>query len=156
MKFCRYCGANVEGLVHHCDCCGAPLEISNDIFIWHIFVTSGAGDVPQFVKEQFDKINQIAANYQEVLPCITFNIYCYPSEMVQSHRIKDSIRVFSSQRKVSIRLVIDYESYVNSPVSEKKCLIRNAILKTLAQLRHRLDKAHLFLESFWQDIEAAV
>lgn len=156
MKNCPYCNANVEGLTHHCDCCGALLNANNDLFLWYVFVTAAAGDVPQHVKGIFKKMNDIAFKHKEAIPHIKFNFFCYPDEMLHSLGIKESVYCFHKENRVNIKVVIDYEQYVNSTQSEKKCMIRNEIKKTILRLRYRFKESHPCLENFWDDIEIVI
>ena len=71
MKFCPNCGANVEGLIHHCDCCGALLSTTSSFFVWHTFVTEASGDLYVFVKEIFQQFNGMDCSaYSDLLQTI--------------------------------------------------------------------------------------
>ena len=99
MKNCPGCGANVEGLTHHCDCCGALLSTTTSFFIWHTFVTEASGDLYVFMKEIFQKFDGIDySQHSDILQMIEINVFCYPKSIIIEQGIKNRL-YFSTARK---------------------------------------------------------
>ncbi len=92
MKNCPSCGANVEGLTHHCDCCGALLNAPTSFFVWHTFVTEASGDLYLLMKELFQQFDGIDfSQYRDILQVVEVNVFCYPASMIDEQGIKNRL-----------------------------------------------------------------
>ena len=56
MNFCPNCGANVEGLISWCDCCGAPL-VNDDYIIAHSLYFEEYGDIGRLIDAVVERLN---------------------------------------------------------------------------------------------------
>lgn len=132
MKYCPRCHANVEGLVHHCDCCGALLSVNRDFFIWHAFTMSASGDLPDHLKEFFSKANSCnsegtAANLREIV----FDVYCYPAQMLRELKIRERMYYSKGNQKLFIKTVLCYEPYLLKGKTGKQEMVNHLLCSDL-------------------------
>ena len=155
MKNCPSCGANVEGLTHHCDCCGALLSTTTSFFVWHTFVTEASGDLYVFMKEIFQKIEGIDySQYSDILQMIEVNAFCYPESIISEQGIKNRLYFSTARKKVSLTVVLNYDEYICSNKSEKKEILSLELKAGFMRIRKRINQHNnaidLFLDSIAQ------
>ena len=89
---CPKCGANVEGLIEWCDCCGAKLHPKNTLFSRMVYCTGAFFDIDIYLNQIFDKLNNICPDsYADVLQRIEFDFWCFPIKKktgVSPHKFK--------------------------------------------------------------------
>ena len=143
MKFCPNCGANVEGLISRCDCCGAPFD-NNDYMIAHSFYFQEFGDIGRLIAAVVERLNQ--KNLPTVIPSISkieLVIYCYPSALVQELNLRNRSRLTKKTRKATITIVFDSEFYAEMTANEKEAYVEQTILSALSDFlnKHSLASA---------------
>lgn len=157
MRNCPNCQANVEGLTHHCDCCGALLQESKSFFRWHVFVTSGSGDLSRYVKELFQHLNSISSTAQSGnYPNFVFEIYCYPEEMIQNLRTKNGVYYSKKRNRLQVKIVVDYERYISGSQRGKREITKAAVQNAISKARCRMEHEQLPSNSFWTEVESAL
>lgn len=124
MNICPNCGANIEGLTHHCDCCGTPLATETSFFTWHTFVTEASGDLYVFMRDLFQKLDEIDFSYcTNILQNLEINVFCYPESIIMEQKIRNRLYLSTTRKKARLTLVLNYDKYINSSRSEKKELL---------------------------------
>lgn len=147
MKLCPKCGANVEGLIKRCDCCGASLSTTVKFFQWgsHEFA-HGFGD--NVNKIMFELAATVTPQYPEFLDQISITFYCCPKFTASNFNIKNRVTYSASRKKAILTILIDYHEYVYDDVAEetynsqskRKAIIAKAIHQSFLLLRLRLKK----------------
>ena len=153
MKNCPTCGANIDGLTHHCDCCGALLYTMNSFFIWHTFVTQASGDLYVYMREIFHKFDGIDySKYQDILQTVEVNVFCYPDTIIEEQGIKNRHYFSAARKKVSLKVVLDYNAYVNCDRNLKKELLSTALKTSFMNIRKRCIKHSKNLDQLFNGI----
>ena len=138
-KLCPNCQANVEGLVHRCDCCGAPLDKKPSFFIWHTYMTQESGDLQALTKKIFDeKAVPENPDHLDYAQKIIFDIYCYPQDMLGD--MTNKVIYYRTKKECRIRIVLDYEKYVTSNSFEKTEMITDGIIAGIELFESRFKK----------------
>ena len=149
MKLCPKCEANVEGLIHHCDCCGALLNPEKHFF-GH-FCGEVSPDFGWYVQQIMTELNTVdTSKYEDFLEHVGFTCYCYTQWMLDTYNMKSGLRYYENKKYASVTLTIDFNrfAYVNEEKTEytdKKHRIRmiaEAIKDLIHLLQKRLDKYH--------------
>lgn len=143
MKFCPNCGANVEGLVAWCDCCGAPFE-NNDYMTAHSFYFQEFGDIGRLIDGVVEGLNQ--KNLPAAIPSISsieLVTYCYPSALVQELNLRNRSRLTKKTKKATITIVFDSELYAEMTASEKSAYVEQTILSALSDFLKKIKTANL-------------
>ena len=140
MKICLSCGANIEGLIHHCDCCGAEINPQKKFWLWSSFEC--AYDFHTYV----NTIMQSLQSMENIEGCadieeISLGFYCYPDFMLKSLNIKKSVRYSSLKKNVQISMFVNYFDFVNADRVKKKQIVIHAILEALEMVEKRLLKS---------------
>ena len=138
-KLCPNCRANVEGLVHRCDCCGATLDKKPSFFIWHTYMTQESGDLQALTKKIFDeKAVPENPDHLDYAQKIIFDIYCYPQDMLGD--VTNKVIYYRTKKECRIRIVLDYEKYVTSNSFEKTEMITDGIIAGIELFESRFKK----------------
>lgn len=145
MRLCPNCNANVEGLIHHCVCCGALLNFKSHFFKWFIY------EFPTGFSLVLDKVNKELVyldfpQYESFLKEVEIELFCYPENVVAESRIKQRI-FYSAKRKFSrITLVINYEEFLKASMEGKQSMIASALSNGVDMLQRRLQRDHLKID----------
>ena len=138
MKECPFCGANVEGLVNRCDCCGANFITNTDLFVENLFMTGVSGDLPNYVRPVLKQLNAgTFREYFESYKTIVFVIYAYPQSMVTELALHDKKYISTKRKKAIFTHVILCEEWAQMTSSQKKSVIQTLILDSLLALERR-------------------
>lgn len=141
MNFCPNCGANVEGLISWCDCCGAPL-VNDDYIIAHSLYFEEYGDIGRLIDAVVERLNQ--KNLPTVIPSISkieLVIYCYPSALVQKLNLRKCSRLTKKTRKAIITIVFDSEFYAEMTANEKEAYVEQTILSAFSDFLKKHNRA---------------
>lgn len=139
MDFCPNCGANIEGLTHHCDCCGMPLISKTTFFTWHTFMTEASGDLYVFVRETFQKLDEVDFSFcANIMQNIEINIFCYPETMITEQRIRNRLYLSPTRRKAKLTIVLHYDDYINASKNEKLELLNKELKSGLIRIEERI------------------
>lgn len=125
MKVCPNCGANIEGLLYRCDCCGAMLSNSNSVFVQYTHTMAETGDLGSYMSNILDIINSSRIYEFFPLDIIAFDIYCYPENMVMKFNIRNKNYVSLRKKKAILTRIICYEEFVTMRRSQKKLFYPN-------------------------------
>lgn len=157
MQYCPKCGANVEGLTHHCDCCGAILSPTVSLFTWHAFMMQGSGDLYRYANKVFCKLEKLDAfKYDEHVKSIEVNLYCYPDEIIKAEKIKCNVYYSKLNRKMRINLVVDYSSYVYGDSKLKEQEVINAVLNGIRTAVKKAACSSIYIEDLLDDVEKLI
>lgn len=135
MKNCPNCGANVEGLLYQCDCCGARLSSNNPVFVQYTNTMAETGDLGSYMKNILEKLNdgQIEKLFFP-LNTIAFETYCYPEEMVLKFNIRNKNYVSLRKKKAILTRVICYEEFVVMSKCQKMTFLSEVVKEGLLEL----------------------
>ena len=151
IKICPNCGADVEGLTHHCDLCGEPLNPKKTLFHTMTYGTGAFYDIGLYLNRIFDRLDQIdPAPYAEVFSRIEFDFWCFPIEK------KTGVAYYASRKQAIVTIEIDAEVYLYSTKEEKLALLKSEVAEKLELLRQRLEKNKIPAGSLFDQIAAAL
>lgn len=153
LKYCKYCNANIEGLINHCDCCGAPISANTELFVPHTFTTVGCGAIPIYIKEIFEQLNRLGELYavNDILT-FSFYIFCFPTSYYHTNK-KTSARFYSEKSKMEINVVIDYDEYISVPVQMRAVLVRKELLQGFLIAKERCRQKKIDIQALAVAVE---
>ena len=135
VKFCPNCGADVEGLIHHCDCCGELLYSKKVLFSRMTYCTGAFFDIDVYLNAIFDRLNEIdSVNYEDVLERIEFDFWCFPIEK------RPGVRFYPARKRAIVTIEVDDDAYIYGTKEEKRALLTDEISANLKELRRRFQK----------------
>lgn len=144
MQCCPKCHANVEGLTHHCDCCGALLNPHSSFFTWHTFMVEASGDLYFFTNKVFNRLDQIdTSQYWDVLQAIEVNLFCYPEQIVLDEGIKSGAHFSVKKKKMTLKVVMDYKAYICMNGSQKEHMVIEALQSGFQYLEKKAERSRL-------------
>lgn len=157
MELCSKCGANIEGLVNHCDCCGAPIVMHDDFISWHTFVMQASGDLSFFANKLFLRVvpPNIPLHLEKVRK-IEFELYCYPQDIICSERLSTGVYYSKVKGKVRVRVIVDYDVYVSKTTQMRKIMVADAIMQGICLIKKRLAKSDRPILEYLSDIEGLI
>ena len=145
MKLCPKCKSNVEGLIHHCDCCGAVLDAKTRL------ITCGVYDLPaclDFGELSFKMIDEIEPkdisryDIKEIL----FKIVCWPKSLLESLNVKEGVYFSPQKKKSRVSVLVDYEIFIHSNKKSKELLVATAIHRGIYLLSNKLNKQKINID----------
>lgn len=146
LKFCPNCGADVEGLIHHCDCCGELLYPKQTLFSYMVYEAGPFYDIMIYLGKIFDKLAEIpVAPYADVIQSIEFDFWCYPIKK------KTGATYYAPRKQVIVTVQVDSEKYLYSTKAEKLELLVDEVHSKMDILygnlqRRNIDSADLFVQ----------
>jgi len=142
MKICPKCGANVDGLIDRCDCCGSSLEATKNFFVCALFELPQCLMFSTIARKMILEIQPSnSLYYSTFLEQVGFSLICYPKSMLLAENIKQRIVFYKKEKYASLTLLIDFNEYVSSYNFYKEHLVANAIIQGLQMLEKRLNKS---------------
>lgn len=148
---CPKCGANVEGLIKWCDCCGAELHPKNTLFSRMTYCTGAFFDVDLYLNQIFDKLDHISPEpYGDVLQRIEFDFWCFPIKK------KTGVTYYASRKQVIVTIEVDADEYIYSTKEEKLALLTREVKEKMDLLHHRLLKKKIDIDDLFQKVDAAL
>ena len=153
MKLCPHCGANVEGLIHHCDCCGGLLDTTPHLFSWcSVDFAHDFGYNAGIIMRQIDTTE--ISPYEEFLSGIQFNFYSLPESVAQSENLRNRVYYSPSRKTAIVTVVVYFNDYVYADVDKKiytakdvrMDMVARAISSGLHNLQARLLKSKCSIE----------
>jgi hypothetical protein len=155
MKLCPHCGANVEGFIHHCVCCGGLLNPPKKFVRAACFqICPHWGD---FIKLMLEEINAIdVSKYEKFLKNIDVACYCYPNAMYDMYNVKPRLRYYKFDKRTSGTIAVDYVEFVytdetKTEYSDKKHRMRmvaEALKEHFHLVEARMNKSHYDISEF--------
>ncbi len=154
MKLCPKCQANVEGLVDHCDCCGASLNPRKSLFLCACY------DLPEclgFASLSYHFLESIepseADRYSSFLEKVFVEMFCYPDSMIQRVNIRNRV-YFSKKRKFArVSIVVPYDEFVYAGKKNKQTIVYHALYRGIQMLEKRLQKDKCDISELLKDAE---
>ncbi len=144
MKECLECGANVEGLLYRCDCCGAllcPEARRPRLFYSLVRQTPACLNFAKIFSDQLDLIEpEKLDRYACFLERVEFDVFCFQSVSGKPH--ENRVAYYSGRKVAIIRIVYDNGEITYADAEEKAALAAREILKSLYILNQRVKKAH--------------
>ena len=154
MKLCPRCQANIEGLIHHCDCCGALLNDKKHLFFLGIYSLPQCLLLSELTNIFFDEIEpENASQYSNFLDEIDFMLICYPDSMNKAFNVKNNVRYSPKLKKGYITMLIPFNDFIYANKGVKAVLITEAILNGLRLLQNRLHKYKFNIDQYVTDCE---
>ena len=148
MKWCPECGADVEGLLYRCDCCGASLEEEKK----HFF-TCGVYELPQcfgFSSLTYEMIDALQPKdpekYGAFLEEVGIRMVCYPEAILADGNIKNRLQYSQKKKHARITITVDFNDYVIADRKEKARLVAAALLRGIYSLQVRLHQRKLSID----------
>lgn len=150
-KLCPNCGADVEGLIHHCDCCGTLLNPKKTLFSTMIYGTGVVYDIGIYLSQIFDKLDLIKPEpYSEVLQRVEFDFWCFPIMK------KTGVAYYASRKQAIITIELDVESYIYGTKEEKLTLLKQEVQEKMEMLHGRLTKKKIHIDDLFLQIDEAL
>ena len=158
-KLCPKCGANVEGLIERCDCCGASLQPNLKSFLF--FSTESKGSVAtQIIRilnpvETYFTQKYRGRKFSENLDDIAIIPVCIPEDMIQDGCLKERRYVSLKKRYADIRLHISYDAFIKGDQSARIGLCAKNIAEAVSYIKKK-DKtfdAEQFLNAIQESFE---
>lgn len=150
-KLCPKCGANVEGLIERCDCCGALLHPKKTLFFRMIYSTGAFFDIGQYTSEIFDKLDGIPPEpYADVLQQIEFDFWCYPIQK------KAGVSYYASRKQAIVTIEVDADEYICITKEEKLAFLTREVKEKMEMLHERLTKKKIHIDDLFLRIEEAL
>lgn len=145
---CPACGANVEGLVERCDCCGAALHPKKTLFSRMIYCTGAFFDIGQYAGEIFVRLDQIPPEpYAAFLERIEFDFWCFPIDK------KPGVTYYASRKQAIVTIEVDADAYIYGTKEEKRALLLGEVKEKLKLLQTRLEKRGIHPDDLFQRVE---
>lgn len=148
---CPKCGANVEGLVQWCDCCGAELNPKQALFSRMTYCTGAFFDIDIYLNQIFDKLHNIPPEpYSDVLHKIEFDFWCYPIKK------KTGVSYYASRKQAIVTIEVDRAEYLYGSTEEKLALLTCEVKEKMDILHQRLLKKKIYIDDLFQKIDQAL
>lgn len=148
---CPKCGANVEGLIEWCDCCGAELHPKKTLFSRMIYSTGAFFDIGQYTAQIFDKLDNIPPEpYADVLQRIEFDFWCFPIKK------KTGVSYYASRKQAIVTIEVVPDEYIYGTKEEKLALLTREVKEKMNMLHHRLLKKKIHIDDLFSRIDEAL
>jgi len=148
MKWCPECGADVEGLLYCCDCCGASLEEKKKRFF-----TCGVYELPQcfgFSSLAYEMLNALQPEnpekYETFLEEVGIRMICYPESILADGNLKNRLRYSQKKKYAGLTITVNFNEFVYADREEKASLVATALLQGIHLLQTRLSKSKLSID----------
>lgn len=133
LKECPNCGANVEGLIHHCDCCGELLYPTQTLFSYMVYEAGPYFDIQLYLNRIFDQLAEIPVEpYQEAIRKIEFDFWCYPIKK------KTEVTYYPSRKKAIVTIQLDNSEYIFCSKQDKMMLLADEMKNKIDLLEARV------------------
>ena len=148
---CPKCGANVEGLIERCDCCGAALSTKKTLFSRMIYSTDAFFDIGEFINMIFDRLDDISPEpYADSLQKIEFDFWCFPIKK------KTGVSYYVSRKQAIITIEVDADKYLYSTKAQKLDLLTREVKEKMDMLHQRLVKKKIYIDNLFMQIDEAL
>lgn len=148
MKWCPECGADVEGLLYRCDCCGASLEEEKKRFF-----TCGVYELPQcfgFSSLTYEMVDALQPEspekYEAFLEEVGIRMICYPESILADGNIKNRLQYSQKKKYAGLTITVNFNEFVYADREEKANLVATALLQGIHLLQTRLHKSKLNID----------
>lgn len=144
---CPNCGANVEGLVHHCDCCGELLYSTKSLFSYMVYEAGPFFDIQLYLNAIFDKLGEVPVEqHQEYLSIIEFDFWCYPIKK------KTGVAYYPSRKQVIVTIRLDNSDYLFCSKREKMIQLVDEMQCKMDLLQVRLKERKIDCTELFEQI----
>lgn len=131
MNICPNCGANIDGLISWCDCCGASIAEPEFVVLFeHDYIDSS--DIGNYLRPLVTALNKqslrVTAPSISTIELVTF---CYPSALVDELKLKSHSRFSRKDQRATITIVFNYELYTAKSQTEKKAYIVSEVKRAV-------------------------
>lgn len=151
LKECPHCGADVEGLIHYCDCCGEELYPQQSRFSYMVYEAGPFFDIMIYLSIIFDKLAEIPVEpYAEYIQRVEFDFWCYPIKK------KTGAVYYASRKQVIATVQVDGNDYLYSSKAEKLNYLADEVQSKMDMLQTRLHKRNIDIEDLFVCIRNAV
>lgn len=127
MRLCPNCGANIDGLVGWCDCCGMAL-LSNEYVVLFEHDYIEAGDIGKYLNDAVANLNKLGLEqFSSSFSRIELITYCYPIQLARELNLTSRIRLSRKDRKATVTVVFNYEIYIKLSAAEKAAYVNHTL-----------------------------
>lgn len=145
------CGANVEGLIERCDCCGAALHPKKTLFSRMTYCTGAFFDIDLYLNQIFGQLDKIPPEpYADFLQRIEFDFWCYPIKK------KTGVSYYASRKQAIVTIEVDAYEYIYGTKDEKLALLTGEVKEKMDMLRQRLAKKKIHMDDLFLRIDEAL
>lgn len=148
MKWCPECGADVEGLLYRCDCCGASLKEKKKRFF-----TCAVYELPQcfgFSSLTYEMIDALQPEspekYGDFLEEVGIRMICYPESLLVDGNIKNRLQYSQKKKYAGLTITVNFNDFVYADNAEKANLVATALLHGIHLLQTRLHKSKISID----------
>jgi hypothetical protein len=156
MKRCLVCGADVEGLLYYCDCCGASLEVNKKRFFTCVIY-----ELPQclgfssLAHEMVDALQpENSEKYESFLSGVGIGMICYPESIIADGNIKNRLQYSQKKKYAKLTIVVNFNEFVYANKEKKASLVATALLQGVHLLQTRLSKCQFSINDIVFQAEA--
>lgn len=133
MKSCPNCGANIDGLVGWCDCCGMELLPNEYVNLFeHDYIE--AGDMGKYLNNAVANLNKLGLEQVSSFSRIELITYCYPVQLVRDLNLTSRIRLSKKDRRATVTVVFNYEVYIKLSDAEKATYVNHTVNTAILDL----------------------
>lgn len=127
MRLCPNCGANIDGLVGWCDCCGMALLQNEYIVLFeHDYIE--AGDIGKYLNDAVANLNKLGLErFSPSFSRIELITYCYPVQLVRELNLTSRFRLSRKARRATVTVVFNYEVYTKLSPAEKATYVNHTV-----------------------------
>lgn len=152
LKECPNCGADVEGLIHHCDCCGERLYPQKTLFSYMVYDAGPFFDIQVYLNRIFDALAEIPMDsYADVIEKIEFDFWCYPIKK------KTGATYYASNKRVIVTIRVEEDEYLYGTKQEKMTMIIDEMRRKMDDLQIRLQERKIDIdEGFFARIRSTL
>lgn len=148
---CPKCGANVEGLIEWCDCCGAALNPKKTLFSRMVYCTGAFFDIDIYLDQIFDRLDNISPEpYGDVLQRIEFDFWCFPIKK------RTGVTYYASRKQAIVTVEVDSNEYIYGTKEEKLALLTREVKEKMDMLRQRLRMKNIRMDDLFLQIDEAL
>ena len=158
MKWCPECGADVEGLLYRCDCCGASLEERKKRFF-----TCGVYELPQcfgFSTLTYEMIDALQPEnpekYEAFIEEVGIRMICYPPSILADGNIRNRLYYSQKRKFASLTITVDYKRFIFADMEEKASMVATALLQGVHSLQTKLKKQKLSIDDIVAQANASL
>ena len=145
---CPKCGANVEGLIRWCDCCGAKLDPKKTLFSRMIYCTGAFFDIDIYLNQIFEKLDNISPEpYADVLQRIEFDFWCFPIKK------KTGVSYYASRKRVIVTIEVDVDEFIYGSKEDKLALLTREVKEKMDLLHQRFLKKKIYVDDLFQKVD---
>lgn len=138
LKLCPNCGADVEGLILYCDCCGELLDQKESLFSYMVYEAGPYFDIMLYLRKIFDRLADVPTDpYADYIQEIDFDFWCYPIKK------KTGPVYYHSRKKAIVTVQVDSNTYLYGTKAEKLAYLIHTVQENMDTLSCRMQAKNI-------------